>query len=649
MPWQRPSWFRTSFSPKSSLFWTVLVSATALCVVALLQYRWTNQVSEVSAVRIGADLQSRMMDWHLDLYQEFAGICVALQVGPDSGAQDGWNAYAQRYSEWHRTSAAANLVKDVYLSESSQPTKPRFLRMIPETSRIEIQAPPAELEPLLARLQAHSSSLAAALGAWRGGPSGGSGSARQLGTPNISRSDTMTGWQFDSKVPAIVHPIFHHQNPYENPRFSDLFALYRQERSQGIHDAVDWIIVVLDRDNIESQALPALANRHFREQGVLAYKIAVTSSREERVLYSSDSDFPGPGPAQADAIMNIFGPPPESTEGHFWQAVQRGESLRLEDWRSFAGPVWFPVIEDDPGSAPWVLAVRRRGDPLEVILARTRRRNLAVSGGVFFLLALSMSLVLIASHRAQRLAQLQMDFVAAVSHELRTPLTVICSAAENIVDGLVDSKQQLTRYGSVIRNQGRQLAGLVDQVLLFASTQEGKNRYQLRPLDVAEILKVVLGNTSALADRSGVTIRQEISTDLPQVMGDLPAVSQCLQNLIVNAIKYSGDSRWIGIRAWWEDSGGRAEVRISVQDKGIGISSADLPHIFDPFYRSPEVEAAQIHGTGLGLTLARRIAEAMGGRLTVISKAGAGSVFTLHLVPAAGRDVSSEAVASSNT
>jgi len=245
-----------------------------------------------------------------------------------------------------------------------------------------------------------------------------------------------------------------------------------------------------------------------------------------------------------------------------------------------------------------------------------------------------MSLVLIASHRAQQLAQLQMDFVAAVSHELRTPLTVICSAAENIVDGLVDSKQQLTRYGSVIRKQGRQLATLVDQVLLFASTQEGRSRYQLRPLKVADILKSVLTNTATLAEHSGVSIEQDVPADLPPVMGDLVAVSQCLQNLIVNAVKYSGESRWIGIRARVGQSGARPEIQISVEDKGIGISSADLPHIFEPFYRSPEVRDAQIHGTGLGLTLAQRIAEGLGGTLTMTSISGVGSVFTLHLVPA---------------
>jgi len=625
-----------AISPRSSLFWTVLVSATALIVLATLQYRWTTQVNEAREERIGGDLQSRMMDWHLDLYREFAAICVALQVGPDSGAQDGWNAYAQRYSEWNRVTPIADLVKGVYVWESSRASKPRFLRMVPGTSRIEMQPPPSELEELLERLQVHSDSLPAALGAWQAAPSStGTGTkSKEGGGQRIFRNDTITGWQFDARVPAIVHPIFHHKNPYDNPRFSDVFALYRKEESLGSRDAVDWIIVVLDRDNIEKKALPALANRYFRERGILSYKLAVTGS-VQGLAYSSDADFAGAELAKADATMNIFGPPPESTEGQFWQATQRGESSRLEDWRSFAGPVWFPVIQYGSGTAPpWLLAVRRRGDPLEVVLARARRRNLAINGGVFLLLTLSMSLVLIASHRAQQLAQLQMDFVAAVSHELRTPLTVICSAAENIVDGLVDSRQQLTRYGSVIGKQGRQLTMLVDQVLLFASTQEGRSRYQLRPLKVADILKSVLTNTATLAEHSGVSIEQDVPAGLPPVMGDLAAVSQCLQNLIVNAVKYRGESRWVGIRARVGQSGARPEVQISVEDKGVGISSADLPHIFEPFYRSPEVRDAQIHGTGLGLTLARRIAEALGGTLTMTSRSGVGSVFTLHLAPA---------------
>src|ERR1700722_4424127 len=245
-----------------------------------------------------------------------------------------------------------------------------------------------------------------------------------------------------------------------------------------------------------------------------------------------------------------------------------------------------------------------------------------------------------------QLAKLQMDFVASISHELRTPLAVIRSAADNIADGVVEGKDQLAKYGSVIRNQSRQMTDLVNQILLFVSTREGRSHYILQPLEVPDVVNSVVENTAGLMREAGFEVEQHVEPNLPRVMGDLFALSRCLQNLLVNATKYGGQTRWVGIRAFREKTGhlGHGEVSISVQDRGIGIDKSDLPHIFEPFYRSPSVRDAQIHGTGLGLPLARSIAEAMGGRLTVESKLGAGSVFTLHLPIA--REVS-RAVASS--
>jgi len=253
---------------------------------------------------------------------------------------------------------------------------------------------------------------------------------------------------------------------------------------------------------------------------------------------------------------------------------------------------------------------------------------------------------------AVQLAKLQMDFVASISHELRTPLAVIRSAAENIADGVVEGKDQLAKYGAVIRKQSRQMTDLVNQILLFVSTRERTNRYTLKPLQVSEIVNSAMENTAELAREAGFVVEQSVEPDLPYVMGDLLALSRCLQNLIGNAIKYGARDRWVGIRAFREKTGSQSqgEVAISVQDRGIGIDKSDLPHIFEPFYRSAVVRAAQIHGTGLGLPLARSIAEAMGGRLTVESKPGVGSVFTLHLpstretsrpaaVKSSGRDV----------
>jgi signal transduction histidine kinase len=173
---------------------------------------------------------------------------------------------------------------------------------------------------------------------------------------------------------------------------------------------------------------------------------------------------------------------------------------------------------------------------------------------------------------------------------------------------------------------------MVRQILLFASTQNGTIRYSLRPLQVPDILESVRKNVSVLVEGNGFVVEQHVQAGLPDVMGDLSALSQCIQNLILNAVKYSGKSRWIGISASVQElKNHRREVQISVQDRGTGISSSELPHIFEPFYRSPSAVDAQIHGTGLGLAVGKRIAQAMEGSLTVRSEEGQGSTFTLHL------------------
>jgi len=105
------------------------------------------------------------------------------------------------------------------------------------------------------------------------------------------------------------------------------------------------------------------------------------------------------------------------------------------------------------------------------------------------------------------------------------------------------------------------------------------------------------------------------------------ALSQCIQNLISNAVKYGGAARWVGIGAHSRNG----EVQISVSDRGLGIAPEDLPHIFEPFYRSAGARSAQIHGTGLGLPLSQSIASAMNGRIDVASIPGRGSTFVVHL------------------
>jgi signal transduction histidine kinase len=238
---------------------------------------------------------------------------------------------------------------------------------------------------------------------------------------------------------------------------------------------------------------------------------------------------------------------------------------------------------------------------------------------------------------ALQLASLQMDIVASVSHELRTPITAILSAGENFRDGLVQGEDSLKQHGSVITKQARQLKSLVDQVLVYASAMKDKPWHDVRLLDVHDLIDDALSKVSLQLREAGVIVDREIEVDLPPVEGDLSLLSQCLQNLITNAVKYSGQNRWVGISA--DLAGmriGSNEVQISVHDHGVGIAAGDLAHVFEPFYRGRRAAEAQIRGTGLGLAIARRCAEAFGGRITVSSTDGVGSMFTLHLPSARG-------------
>lgn len=613
-------------------FWPIALLGMVLLLtaVAVLQYRWTTEASRADEIRIGAELESVMMKWHGDLYGEFSAVCTAIQVGPDSGARDTWNDYLERYVEWNYALPHESLpyiyrnpdlVGEIYIWETNRQAKPQLFWLNLDTRRIEPMAPPPEFAALLSRLRANSASLSMALHAWML-TDGSQGSRPAEDAPAAAipaGSDSAAGWQFDQNIPAIVHPIFHRVG----------------EESLSSRSPVDWIVITLDVGVLRKRVLPELTARHFGGLDGLDYKVAlVKNGAKPGTIYSSDLGFGVEQLSAADSTMNIFGFPPE----HFVDGTKRpsrySPSLPSTDWHNLTAPVWFPVIQYGTGSTTdaWLLEIQHRAGPLQLAIERVRRNNLAVSALVLLLLALSIAVLSFAGYRAQNFAKLQMDFVASVSHELRTPLTAIFSAGENIKDGLIRNKSELVDYGGIITAQSRQLMNHVDRILLFASIRSGKDRYTLRPHEVKSIVESVRKNLSTLLEEESCVLEERVEPGLPPVLVDMIAVRGCLENLITNAVKYGGSERHIYLTAALETRPDTTQnVAISVEDHGMGIAGAELNQIFEPFYRSPEAFAAQIHGTGLGLPLAKHLAEAMGGTLSVSSRPGAGSIFTLHL------------------
>jgi signal transduction histidine kinase len=315
----------------------------------------------------------------------------------------------------------------------------------------------------------------------------------------------------------------------------------------------------------------------------------------------------------------------------------------------------------------WRLLVKHPSGSLERAVNAVRRRNLLISSSILAVLGASVGLLILSTRRAQELARQQMEFVAAVSHELRTPLAVIRSAGENLADGVVRDEEQIRKYGDLVRTEGRRLTEMVEQILELAGIESGQRGFALRPVAVAAMLREIVESSRALIDAAGMQVEYDLPDGLPPVLGDEPALRRVFQNLVANAVKYGapggpassertgarvegpvpserGRGRvegWIGLRA---RRVGR-EVHVTVADRGIGIAAAEQPHIFEPFYRTPDVVAAQIQGAGLGLSLVKRIVDAHAGRIMVRSAPGAGSEFTVALPAAAEEPVGRAAVA----
>jgi signal transduction histidine kinase len=250
-------------------------------------------------------------------------------------------------------------------------------------------------------------------------------------------------------------------------------------------------------------------------------------------------------------------------------------------------------------------------------------------------------LIVVSTRRAQNLARQQMEFVAAVSHELRTPVSVIGAAAGNLADGVVDDPQRVRKYGETIQGEARRLAETVERVLQLAGIAAGRAAAAQTPVSPIDLVHESLAACGTEIDNAGFNVDVAIADNLPTVVGDVAALKSALQNLISNAVKYGGNARWVRVSARRDrGSGSRDQVLFAVEDRGMGIGAEDRKHIFEPFYRGRDAVSQQIQGSGLGLNLVMRIAEAHGGRVSVTSEPGKGSTFTLSLPAASDRAVS---------
>ncbi len=619
--------------PASS--WLLAVTLfTLLLILASFQFRWLNEVRRADREKSRDLLQGAVDRFAEDFDRELTRVFLYLL--PDHAAwaslrQDGLRSsddqgFADSYQRWQTYAPFPELVRGVYRARHGDGGALETTRFDPVAGVFTPAPWPVELEQLHFRLASERR--------WprRGEPRDGPAGLQLLA----------------DEVPAMILPMFG-AGPGTRPPGA---------RPPG---GVGFVVVWLNLDTIRDVILPQLSERHLRLGDGTDYQSHVFSLQDQRSIFrrgvpleqgaSQNGDASAGDASTGDASTGLFGLlPPESLA-----ALELEAGLGRPEAESSAGrPRGRRLMEDryhrlyrfiNAGGARWRLVASHPAGSLDAAVAKAHRRNLAISLGILLLLGASLMLVLLSTRRVQALARQQLEFVAGVTHELLTPLAAMRSAGQNLADGVVVEPRQVRRYGRLVEDEGRRLSTMVEQVLEFAGMQAGGRSYGLERTRLAPVVDGALAEYRPILDEKGVRLEKSLDEDLPEVMADPAALRRAVQNLIANAVKYGalGPTRggqteraWIGVRAVAGDGPKGPELRLSVEDGGPGIAAADLPRLFEPFYRGRSGSSA-VPGSGLGLSLVKHIVEGHGGRVTVVSKEGEGSIFTLYL-PAAGAD-----------
>ena len=628
----------------------IIVFAAGLVLAGSLLYGWINRASIADREQQRDFLNAAMRSFREELRAPFQEIRATFRPMPRAGTDAALEEYlAGFFSQWQRDDANGPLVSGLSIATLDSKGAAQYRTLDTGSGKFKIEPWPSSLETFRPRLEVTNRRGVRRLMMFRTG-----------------------GFAFEGNHPLIVVPLVEadgHGRSFEQ-RFGT-FTLGRmgpsheaftereerrsrpEERGSRRADAPPnflpfpgrvrgWCFLEINVSYVEQHVLPQLLERSFSGLGLASYRVGVLSGNPPAVIFGSEPGLTSSSFTPPDGravLLASFGEMGALFRARTFRRSQRGGprgSVEL----SIAGPPPEPPEAAPPAGfgqrqvpyeSAWVLVVKNKAGSIDALVARTRRRNLALGFGVLFLLALSMGSLVITTHRARQLARREMEFVAGVSHEFRTPLASIQSAGFNLSSGVVNKADRVREYGSLVQNEARRLTDLIEQVMSYAGIQSGGKRYETAPVEVPAVVDRALADYDSLLRDGGWQVEKNLDANLPLVMAEASSVESAVKNLLANAIKYGGKERWLGVSATRVVNGAREEVQVTVEDHGPGIEAADVAHIFEPFYRGKGVLASTVPGAGLGLSIVKSHIEAQGGRVSVESSKGKGTRFTLYL------------------
>lgn len=584
---------------------------TLLGVLGVLQYRSSTQINRTESEKAHQRVQEQADRFAMDFNREMQNAYFNFQTDSESWKTKNWSPFNERFDYWHERTQYPELIEDFYFFETNSISSPL------KYDKVSRAFVPAEATADVAAIRTRI-------------------------------SDEKSFHPVFDDIYTLALPI-HNIGP-KIEQFVIRTADGSSNEKMKMPPRYGYLAIKLNENTVK-RILADLAVKYF---GDGEYRVAVGDKTGNNIFQSLIGE-------NRDASAQLLSLMPENfiqfTNKNVLSAIDserkvsrsdlmvssRLETKIVSDQQPDTKPGTFQIeVKKDgkpktavftrtsaegSGDPPWTLMVQHSTGSLDAYFASTLRTNLATGFGILALLASAVIAIIVSAQRAKTLAQRQVDFVSSVSHEFRTPIAVIYSAGENLADGVAKEEEQVSRYGDLIKGEGKKLSGMVEQILDFAGANSGRKKYSFVETKVADIVNDALAECSSLLEDKAINVETNIADTLPSINADHAALSGAIQNLIINSVKYGNGANWLRVTA--ENGGGN--IKISVEDRGIGISKGDLRQIFEPFYRSKTVVDAQIHGNGLGLSLVRQIAKAHGGRVYAISEVGKGSKFTVEL------------------
>lgn len=625
--------------------WTIYaflgVMVAALITLAILQYHWLGSVSDAEKKRLEENLEASSENFVSDLNRDFMLLKESFKIQISKRETDVNAMLEKSLSNWNLSSEYPELIDSIYYMKDVYAELPQIELFTTNPSQlISIETTPA--------------------------------------IKNWMKKRKVSGTEKGIELSLLRSPDFGNPTFIAVPvQLLDLVTIQNQNSGRNVQVSLnidqsdDLVLLQLNNQVIKEQIIPNIAQTYFSDSYGDQYHISIleedkkTASKNVYFTTATEDQIPEPdfkknlrnldfssflvfkssgGLERGNTVfdnLDTLSSQIQSIEVNAGNSKgKHALAMQSSQWsyESETQDSILTVIKDTTintsfignlNEAGWQFWLSFKEGSLDSFVNKAKNRNLAISFGILLILGFCVGMIVLFSNRSRELAEKQMLFVAGVSHELRTPLTVIRSAAENLNEGIVQNEERKKEYAQLMLREGRRLSDMVDQIMEFSGIQSGKKIYQFAHFNVRDFIEEVNEECKPHLEEKGMSLEWSVTVVEDEIYADKEALFLAVNNLIKNAIKFSDAEKVISLKVLDTELNNDNAIQFQVIDYGMGIPEEEHQQVFEPFYRGKKSVEDQIKGNGIGLSLVKKVVLAHNGIVTLKSKLGEGSAFSM--------------------